>query len=1083
MRLLSSDLSGKPSFTQFKGTPPPYAILSHTWEDDQEVSYIDARNGLWEEKKTWGRRKIEFCASRAKQDNLEYFWVDTCCIDIWNHPERSKAINSMFRWYQNAAKCYVILSDVSVPDPADIGRQSVWKSSFMGSRWFTRGWTLQELIAPASVEFFSFECHLLGDKRSLGHLICEITGIPAKVLQNGILDNISVPDRREWAKNRVTKEPEDKIYCLLGILNVFMMPSYSEGIDNATKRLDDELERINNKTQFIVPYARNDNFTGYESELAELENMVLAGPQSTKIAITGPGGIGKSQLALELAYRTQQNYQNCSVFWISASDMDSFYQGCSYIAQKVNIPGWNEENEDTRKLLQLYLSGESAGRWLLIYDDADDASLGDSGQMSSGGTTLLDFIPQSDQGCIVFTTAISNTAEILTPGNTIRLQKMAEKTAEQILQNLLTNSSLANEREEVRLLLEELSYLPLAITQAAAYIKHNEMSISDYLELISEQKEKIMAPNDRKYGQQLQHYNADNPVAMTTLVALAHVSSRNPTAANCLFFMACVDRKDILQELLPTTSSKATVDLLSTYAVVIKRPASSALDLHRLVHLALRSYLQEQVLLRQCNQEAIEILLEKFPSDDHENRSKWRRLLPHAKFALADDLAEQKSDSTTNLAWKCALALYKDGRFDEAEKLGVRVVETRKTKPGINHPDTLKSMINLASIYRILGRLEEAEKLAMQVIATHNAKHEADNPDILMAMNNLASTYRKQGRYKEASKLFAEVLKSRKSKLGDDHTDTLISMGELATMFWKQGRLEEAEKLALDVMETRTTKLGADHPSTLTSMNNLASIYVDQHRYKESEKLLVQVIETQKTTLGPDHPFLLMNQANLAATYLRQGRLEEADKLSLHVLEIRKIKLGADHPDTLMNMNNLASIYKSQSRYKEAEKLLVQAMEAQKTKLGTDHPETLISINNVALVYAEQGQFRKAEGLYKELIQASQAKLGADHPDTLRNQHNFAHMFYKQGRWEEVKKLLLPVVESRKVKLGLTHPATLGSMNTLALTFYKQGKWEEAENVFAQLLEGRRAKFGPNHPVTLATIENLRITRENRGLV
>ncbi|KAM7214034.1 hypothetical protein V8F06_010606 [Rhypophila decipiens] len=128
MRLLWSNASEKLSFTQFKASAPPYAILSHTWEKNND-------------KEKTGYRKIKFCASQVKQDNIQYFW------DV----EHSKAIKSMFHWYQNATKCYVILSDVSVPDPTDIARPSAWESCFKANRWFTRGWTLQEIIGPSAI--------------------------------------------------------------------------------------------------------------------------------------------------------------------------------------------------------------------------------------------------------------------------------------------------------------------------------------------------------------------------------------------------------------------------------------------------------------------------------------------------------------------------------------------------------------------------------------------------------------------------------------------------------------------------------------------------------------------------------------------------------------------------------------------------------------------------------------------------------------------------------------------------------------------------------------------------------------------
>ncbi|KAH8886973.1 HET-domain-containing protein, partial [Thozetella sp. PMI_491] len=706
MRLLSSDWSEKPSFSWFKATPPQYAILSHTWDDD-EVSFQDLMGGLGENKT--GYRKVEFCANQAQKDNLQYFWVDTCCIDIWNPREREKAISSMFRWYQNAKTCYVILSDISVPDAADIYRQNSWEPSFKKSKWFTRGWTLQELIAPESVEFFSSEGHFLGSKRSLEHLIREITSLPAKVLQNRSLDEFSVSERMKWATNRTTTEPEDSIYCLLGILNVFVIPSYGEGRDNALNRLQDELDRVD-KTPFIVPFSRNNRFIGHETQLAELEAKVFSSEHTTKMAITGPGGIGKSQLVLELAYRTQQRYQNCSVFWISASDMDSFYQSCSYIAQRLDLLGWNDENEDARKLVQSYLSGDSAGQWLLIYDDVDDASLGVSRRSTSQAATLLDFMPQSELGCIIFTTTLSNMAEILPPQNTIELQKMTPGTAQRMLESHLTLSSFTNEQQDIQLLLRELSYLPIAIVQAAAYIEIHKISTKKYLELLNEQKKKTVTPSDTYTREKAQHHSLENPVAKTWLISFDQISYSNTVAADCLFFMSCIDRKDILVDLLPTSSSsetKRTVEILNDYALITKRPASSAVELHRLVHDLMRDYLQDQDLLNQWTQKAITGLAGEFPSPSHENRSRWRRLLPHAKFALAHSLTGQENEYTI-LAQKCAMVLHEDGRYEEAEKLEVQVIETRKTKLGADHPDTLTSMNNLAFTWMGQGRHDEA---------------------------------------------------------------------------------------------------------------------------------------------------------------------------------------------------------------------------------------------------------------------------------------------------------------------------------------------------------------------------------------
>ena len=216
----------------------PYAILSHTWIPDQEVTYQDLISG--DGKSKTGYQKIKFCGEQAFKDGLLYFWVDTCCIDKSDPAELATAINSMFRWYQNAKKCYVYLADVSTPG-YEAGRQadqSTWEVAFWGSRWFTRGWTLQELIAPAVVEFFSKDGKLIGDKISLETLIHNSTGIPIKALQGNPFSDFSVEERKEWAAKRQTTEQEDIVYCLIGLCEVSMPLLYGEGKETALKRLE-----------------------------------------------------------------------------------------------------------------------------------------------------------------------------------------------------------------------------------------------------------------------------------------------------------------------------------------------------------------------------------------------------------------------------------------------------------------------------------------------------------------------------------------------------------------------------------------------------------------------------------------------------------------------------------------------------------------------------------------------------------------------------------------------------------------------------------------------------------------------------
>ncbi|KAH4220265.1 hypothetical protein HBI06_172690 [Parastagonospora nodorum] len=247
MRLLRYDEQGNLSLTKFFGGDiPPYAILSHTWSDE-EVLFKDVTDGAtasWKSKA--GYRKLEFCGRQAAKDGLSFFWVDTCCIDKSSSMELGHAISSMFRWYKDAARCYVYLQDVRLESDSE---QTM--SSLLQSKWFSRSWTLQELLAPKAVEFFDLQGDLIGDRNSMTMILSNYTGIPRNALQGGPLVGFSVEDRLSWASERNATFGEDRAYSLLGIFGVYIPLIYGEGETNAFKRL---MQNIETDT---MPFAQN----------------------------------------------------------------------------------------------------------------------------------------------------------------------------------------------------------------------------------------------------------------------------------------------------------------------------------------------------------------------------------------------------------------------------------------------------------------------------------------------------------------------------------------------------------------------------------------------------------------------------------------------------------------------------------------------------------------------------------------------------------------------------------------------------------------------------------------------------------
>ena len=231
MRLLNTK-SKEPK--DFAGSPPMYAILSHTWEAD-EVLFQDLMNGTHTTKLGW--TKIVKACELAAHNHFEWIWIDTCCIDKSSSAELSEAINSMFRWYRDSTICYAYLSDVS------------HEGRFGFSRWFTRGWTLQELIAPSFVLFLDQRWSAVGSKLSRAREIEKITGIPKASLSDLMRSSIAI--KMSWASKRETTRIEDQAYSLLGLFDINMPLLYGEG-EKAFIRLQQEIIRSSDDESILA---------------------------------------------------------------------------------------------------------------------------------------------------------------------------------------------------------------------------------------------------------------------------------------------------------------------------------------------------------------------------------------------------------------------------------------------------------------------------------------------------------------------------------------------------------------------------------------------------------------------------------------------------------------------------------------------------------------------------------------------------------------------------------------------------------------------------------------------------------------
>ncbi|KAI6747690.1 hypothetical protein HG531_008232 [Fusarium graminearum] len=739
-----------------------------------------------------------------------------------------------------------------------------------------------------------------------------------------------------------------------------------------------------------IPYLHDPTFVDRGDILDQIGRQ--CSEPASRVAIVGLGGVGKSQLAIEFAHRFVATPAEAWVFWVHGSTQARIIEGFKSIADKVKLMGRNRPDADVLQLVFDWLSNERNGKWLLVLDSADDSDvLHSTSGGNDNGPKLMEYLPQSPNGSILITTRNRDLAFRLTGAYEAihEIGPMTQEEALVLLENRLGTLSDANAAAD---LVRSLEFVPLAISQAAAYIQMRapRTSLVQYLTEFrqSESKRaKLLSHDAGDLRRDLrQDGGASNAILTTWQVSFDHVRSRRPSAADLLSLMSFFNRQGIPESLLgpPKNSHNAAqsinpeditdsesqgsddevehefdddIQILRDYCLIVLSGDANAFEMHGLVQLAMRRWLKAQGLQDKFLEQYITVMASSFPIGEYENWTVCRALFAHVEAAVEyrpneESLKKTWSGLLHNGGWYAWL----QGRYVVAEQMTSKARRTCEKLLGKDDEASLASTSLLGAIYSGQGRWEEAEKLKVQVMETLRVKLGEDHPNTLTSMGNLAATYSNQGRWEEAEKLEVQVMETCKAKLGEDHLNTLMSMGNLAATYSNQGRWEEAEKLEVQVIETRKAKLGEDHPDTLASIGNLASIYSNQGRWEEAEKLEVQVIEALRVKLGEDHPNTLTSMGNLAVIYSNQGRWEEAEKLEVQVMETRKVKLGEDHPNTLTSMGNLAATYSNQGRWEEAEKLEVQVIEALRVKLGEDHPNTLTSMGNLAAIYSNQGR-------------------------------------------------------------------------------------------------------------------------------
>ncbi|OSS43463.1 hypothetical protein B5807_11981 [Epicoccum nigrum] len=593
------------------------------------------------------------------------------------------------------------------------------------------------------------------------------------------------------------------------------------------------------KPTYCIPFLKNRHFVGRHNELAELRQRLLVDQDCQKMSIVGLGGMGKTQVALQFAYAVKEEQPDWSIFWVAAVSMESFEQACAGIAAALGIPQAADREEDAKELVKQWLSSGQARRWLLVVDNTDDPDVLFGSGQSPG---IVDYLPESEGGMILYTTRTLEVAVSLTRGDVLELGAMDWQDATDFLSKSLVRKELLYDKAMVHKLLDELTRLPLAIAQAAAYLNKNRMSISKYLQLLRSTELDLVCVMSREFRDDTRYKSSKNAVATTWVVSFGQIRKHDTVAADLLGFISCVEWKAIPRSLLPSAESEARMEeaigMLCGYSFLARRDSDGResrdesgdtnvpdgdeewYDVHRLVHLATRIWLEEYGDLAEATGDAVRHVAEVFPSDDYANRRLWRAYLPHALRLLGAERSHAHEEKSKLCLW-VGRCLDVDGRIPESVAWLEECCRLRRMSEKSNG-DLLFAQHELAIAYRADGQVQKAVQLLEAVVKARETLA-ADHPDRLASQHELAGAYRADGQVQKAVKLLEAVVKAEET-LAADHPDRLASQHALALAYDADGQTQEAADLLERVVEIKTRVLRADHPSLLVSFEALGAM-------------------------------------------------------------------------------------------------------------------------------------------------------------------------------------------------------------------------------------------------------------------
>ncbi len=632
-----------------------------------------------------------------------------------------------------------------------------------------------------------------------------------------------------------------------------------------------------------VPYQRNPFFTGREQLLLHLHTTVHTRKTVAFIpthALSGLGGIGKTQIAVEYAYRYRESYQ--CIFWTRAETRETLFADFVSIAHLLQLAGKEEQNQE--HLVQIVKEWMNAStQWLLILDNVEDFAL------------ISQFLPMDGNGSIILTTRVQSTGML---AQRLDVEQMSLNEGMLFLLRRAKLLEWPPSQEKIPEALQQkataiakvLDGLPLALDQAGAYIEETECSLSDYLDFYQQRHLPLL----RRRGSLF--INHPESVSTTFSLCFEQVERASPASAELLRFCAFVAADAIPEEIITQGASELgplfkplstdpialgdALALLRNYSLLHRDPEGKTVTLHRLVQVVIREDMNEDTQ-RQWAEKAVRAVNQSFP-DIHKSVTWFRcqRYLPHVLVCI--ELIEQwkmRHGEAGRLLNQMGVYLLDHGQFSQAQGYLGKAQDIFLQILGPEHPQVAQSFNDLAKLCSLQGNYVQAEGLYTHALAIREQVLEPEHPDIAQSFNDLAELSFYQGNYVQAEGLYRHALAIRERVLEPEHPDIAQSLNGLGVVSFHQGNYVQAEDMYTHALAIREQVLEPEHPDMAEILNNLGLLYLMQQKYAQGEPLLQQALAIYEMTLGRDHSYIAIIQNNRAKLYWKQGKYAQAESL------------------------------------------------------------------------------------------------------------------------------------------------------------------------------------------------------------